>query len=319
MVNVFYRVLVVLFFVLSMQAQAQYPIATASVDTTDYLIGDYIKYQIEIIDTKEISIDYPSGLDSLKTLELISKSKPVTLQEDGKFRSMIEYTFAGYDSGDVSIPQVTVPYLSVIDSTKLTVDVDSVYFTIHTVEVNMAVEPMDIKRTRWLPMDLTSILLYLVGVLVLVVVGYIIWKKLIKKEKDIIRVPKKPARPPHEIALEKLQQLEEKKLWQKGDVKAYHSEITEIVRRYFEERFRIPAMESTTDELLDTLRNIPDGHQITDITKDFLTNADMVKFAKFVPMASVNEEMMKQAYKMVHTTKRKQAQESKEVKEDVQS
>ena len=42
---------------------------------------------------------------------------------------------------------------------------------------------------------------------------------------------------------------------------------------------------------------------IIEITYDFLSNADLVKFAKFKPMASINEEMMKQATEIVEKTK----------------
>jgi uncharacterized protein HemX len=50
-----------------------------------------------------------------------------------------------------------------------------------------------------------------------------------------------------------LNTLEQKGLWQKGEVKAY-SELTDIVRNYIEEAIDIPAMESTTSELITGLR-----------------------------------------------------------------
>ena len=108
---------------------------------------------------------------------------------------------------------------------------------------------------------------------------------------------------PHEAALKSLRSLEEQKLWQQGNIKEYHSRITEIIRRYFEERFNFLALEMTSSEVLLNLRSLNEGNKIMDITNSFLSNADLVKFAKFQPIPSVNEEMMKQAYEIVETTK----------------
>ena len=96
--------------------------------------------------------------------------------------------------------------------------------------------------------------------------------------------------------------LEEKKLWQQNLVKEYHSEITEIIRQYFNNRFNVSALELTTSELLYELEHVPDAEKILGTTTGFLNNADLVKFAKFVPMSIVNEEMMKQAYDIVYST-----------------
>ena len=50
------------------------------------------------------------------------------------------------------------------------------------------------------------------------------------------------------------------------------------------------------------LRGIKESGKILDVTFDFLSNADLVKFAKFQPLESVNEEMMKQARNIVQST-----------------
>jgi hypothetical protein len=114
------------------------------------------------------------------------------------------------------------------------------------------------------------------------------------KEKVII--------PPHVKALAALDNLESEQLWQKGFIKDYHSRITEIIRNYFEESFDLPAMELTTTETIQHLKGIKEKVIILDITYNFLSNADLVKFAKFQPFETVNEEMMKQAKEIVQST-----------------
>jgi hypothetical protein len=61
-------------------------------------------------------------------------------------------------------------------------------------------------------------------------------------------------------------------------------------------------MELPTTESIDRLRNIKEAENINDLTFDFLSNADLVKFAKFQPLQSVNEEMMTQARNIIRET-----------------
>ena len=85
-------------------------------------------------------------------------------------------------------------------------------------------------------------------------------------------------------------------------MKEYHSNITGIIRGYFEERFNLPALELTTSEQMQQLKRVPSAENILSITNEFLNNADLVKFAKFIPLPSVNEAMMKQAKEIVNST-----------------
>jgi hypothetical protein len=64
------------------------------------------------------------------------------------------------------------------------------------------------------------------------------------------------------------------------------------------------------------LRKVPGAENILNITNEFLNNADLVKFAKFIPLPSVNEEMMKQAREIVNNTIPK---EQVQVEEEVES
>jgi predicted amino acid dehydrogenase len=77
------------------------------------------------------------------------------------------------------------------------------------------------------------------------------------------------------------------------------------------------ALELTTSETMELLRTTKDTEVIRDITESFLNNADMVKFAKFSPLGSVNEEMMKQAVEIVEKTIPKPEPEQKPEVENV--
>jgi hypothetical protein len=95
---------------------------------------------------------------------------------------------------------------------------------------------------------------------------------------------------PIEKATSLLNSLEKKELWQKGEVKEYYSELTNIVRNYIEEAIEIPAMESTTSELIEGLK-VASLKKKMMLSQDTIENlfvvlkqADLVKFAKSKPM-----------------------------------
>jgi hypothetical protein len=96
--------------------------------------------------------------------------------------------------------------------------------------------------------------------------------------------------------------LEDQRLWQQGDHKAYHSKLTDILRGYIEERYQVPALESTTDELIKELRVSSLPTEQRDRLENMLRLADLVKFAKTLPSPQENEQMMAGGIQFVETT-----------------
>jgi hypothetical protein len=138
--------------------------------------------------------------------------------------------------------------------------------------------------------------------IIIIVIGYFIYRKY-KNKKEIVVVKKEKEKIlAHQLALRKLDQLEKEQLWQKGFVKEYHTRITEIIREYFEIQFELPALELTTTESLKLLSKHSLGIKVLDLTAQFLSNADLVKFAKYEPLEKVNHEMMEQAREIVTKT-----------------
>jgi hypothetical protein len=93
--------------------------------------------------------------------------------------------------------------------------------------------------------------------------------------------------PAHELAYGRLAALVEQDLIGKGEVKLFHFVISDILRRYIEDRFRLHAPEQTTEEFLADLkdRDLFDGNQKT-LLKEFLSHCDLVKFAEHAPQAA---------------------------------
>jgi hypothetical protein len=182
---------------------------------------------------------------------------------------------------------------------------NEVHININGIKTSKEEEALkDIKGPNEIPPD------YLFWIIVIVLCAgllyatyYFIMKYYKKRKEELLKNKPAVITPPYETALIKLNELEQKQLWQNGFIKEYHTDITEIIRNYFEEQFRLPALELTTSEIINLLDKNKVFSRIKDLTFSFLSNADMVKFAKFVPMDHVNAEMMKQAKEIVNATK----------------
>jgi len=290
----------------------------ASTDTTAYLVGDSIHYTVQVKADKSCSVTGPAVSDTLAGMELISRQTPQNEENDHERIITYRYTFSKYDSSNVTIPSIPVYYKAQDDTAIQSINTNQVYFTVRPIKINVNEDIKDVKEPLRIPLDWKWIVFWILIGLIIITGGYYLYKKY--KERKAEFVPEKIILkiPPHVTALKSLRVLREKQLWQKGMVKEYHSEITEIIRRYFEERFDLPALEMTSGEAVDELRRKRGTKTIIDLTHDFLNNADLVKFAKYQPLASVNEEMMTQAEKIVKKTRIAAEETVSEVTEDVQ-
>jgi hypothetical protein len=272
-------------------------------ESRQYLIGDYIKLFVTVTKTPDVKYTLPTIKDSLAPLEYISKDTVITKTlSDGRTESEYRFTFAAYDSADVYLHSFTIPYTIAKDTGHYSIKTDSIFLTIRRIAVDTSAEIKDIKAPVREPFNWLMLIIIILIVAAAGFAGYHAYQEYFRKNKK-----EKPEpiiiKTPYEIALERLKALEEKKLWQAGEIKEYHSEITDIIRRYFEIVFHFPALEVTSGEIILHLKNANAPWDLISTTDEFLSNADMVKFAKFTPLPHINMAMMEQAYKIIEGEK----------------
>ncbi|MDQ7817175.1 MAG: hypothetical protein RDU14_09170 [Melioribacteraceae bacterium] len=296
------RPFLIFIFIASFTNHAQEMSVSAYTDTSSYMVGDYINYTLEIKHDKYFAVYVPSIKDSIKVLDFI-RAFPVDKKSVGK--NVIEYhkfIFSKYDSGKVEIPPIQIEYTKHQSGNKHFISTNPLSLVVRTLAVNTQEDIKDVKEPVKLPLNWLLFIAMVILIVGLLIGSYYIYKFYKKKKEGIILQEPEIKIPPHEIALQQLHLLEEKKLWQQGLIKEYHSEITGIVRQYFEVRFNIRALEMTSAEILGVLSYIEEGKAIVETANSFFSNADLVKFAKFQPIPSVNEEMMSQAYQIIKDT-----------------
>ena len=122
-----------------------------------------------------------------------------------------------------------------------------------------------------------------------------------KREEDAVAA--EPLRPAEEVALEKLDIIREQKIWQTGQVKEYHTQLTDVVREYIDRRFEVSSAEQTSDETLRAMRPLlSDKKDLYEQLRKMLTLADLVKFAKWTTTPDENEMSLRSAYAFVKET-----------------
>ena len=145
------------------------------------------------------------------------------------------------------------------------------------------------------------------GVIALIIlallVWYIVWYVRNKWQGAARVVMPAPKLPPHVVAIKALDELRNRKLWQNGKHKLYYSSLTEILRLYIEGRWDVGALEMTTPEIIDALRDVDMNRDSRSNLVEILLTADMVKFAKAMPDAEENENLFNYAYYFVENTK----------------
>lgn len=282
--------------------------AVLSLDTSSIRIGERVELRLNATLPKTATIYWPIISDTLTSkIEVASKSKVDTSATSRK--EFVNYSqnisVTSFDTGFHYIPPFTVHYSYAGDTARYELLSEGVYLKVRTVEVDTTKAIRDIRGPIQAPLTFAEIAPFLgaAAILCLIIglIWYYIWRK--RMNKPLFPVLVKPQGPPWQIALQNLDFLDTKKLWQQGKVKEYYSELTEIIRHYLKQQHGIEAMEMITSEILSAydISGLP-AEPKSLLTK-ILMLADYTKFAKAIPQASENELSMTYAHQFIENTK----------------
>jgi hypothetical protein len=295
----------ILFTLNTFQTIAQGVNAEAKLDTNNILIGKQVWLTLQTTTHSSDTVLWPQIADTLKKeIEVLERSKIDTIYSEGNFEHKTlrqQLLLTSFDSGYHAIK----PFRFIINGKEY--ETEPLLLEVHTVAIDTSKGIADIKEpisvnysfVDWVKDNWPYIIYGVVAVAA--IAGAIYYFK--KKKKIPIQVFKpKPVKPAHLIALEKLNALKEKKLWQQEKVKEYHIELSEIIREYIENRFKIQALEQTTPEIIFSFRTIDIPAELKNELNRTLTLSDLVKFAKENPLPGENENALTVAFNFVHST-----------------
>jgi hypothetical protein len=249
-----------------------------SLDTAKIRIGEQITYTISIPKTAR-EIIFPERLD-LMGLEELYQSPYDTIRG----RVFKQYRITGFDSGAFYIPSQQL----LINNRRMMTD--SLLVEVATVTVDTIKNPLNpIKPLEAEPYVFDDFEPYIKwGLIILLSILALFFGIQYWRNRDKDSEPE-PQIPPYEEAKNRLEALDLSVYVAEGRFKDYYSELTDILRTYVEDEYHLPAKESTTDELLDFLKDFNElkraslSPELLAKLKALLQDADLVKFAKMTP------------------------------------
>lgn len=293
---------------------AQEVTAKATVDTNAILIGSQLVLSLSVTHPSGLQINWPAVPDTFALFELVQQVNGDTVinSKNNTVTGNRHYKITSFDSGYHVIPPFEFLFNTGNKSSIQKASTDPILIHVQTIPVDTTKSIRDIKGQVVIPFTWRDAVPYLLGILAVALVIFLVYY-FVKRRKPAIHTPvfQVPKRPAHEIALESLKHLEDAKLWQQGNYKGYHTALSDITRMFIQNRWSVAAMEMTTDEILRLQIISGQDPVIYSQLKVMLELADLVKFAKLIPVGPENEISM--SFAVAFVTANKSQTENREV------
>jgi hypothetical protein len=220
-----------------------------------------------------------------------------------------------FDSGDVTIPKIPLALGSTrAETNPIALDVKT-HFSEAELPIATSTRPeamAELEKMAAADPDAKAVLVddyrpLVAGaaVALLALAAFVAWR--IRKNRraaiEAAPVPPPPPRPAHEVALERLAQLRSSGRVERGELKPYFVELSEIMRTYAGGRYGFDSLDLTIGELMIALSKKDTRGLEARTLEALLERADLVKFAKYVPEAAEATDAMSTATDIVEKTK----------------
>lgn len=277
----------------------------ARIDSMEILIGEQTRLTLTVNMQQGDELRLPSyePMQQLTPGVEVLEMSPVDtarLDNDG-VRVSRTYTLTSFDEDLYYLPPMTVTvngseyHTQSLALKVLTVAVD-------TLHPERFYPPKDVQDNpfswaEWKPLFLLSLLM--IVVLCLTIYLYV----RLRDNKPIITIPKIVKRVlPHQRAMKEIEKIKAEHMTASENQKEYYTRLTDTLRKYIEERFGFSAMEMTSSEIIDRLRQDGDSKTIAEL-RELFTTADLVKFAKYSALINENDANLIYAIEFINTTK----------------
>ena len=300
-------------------------IVSASIDSTQMVLGEQTKMQLEVTCNAAEGVQIPKPEQQLPTgvESLNQQPKTDTVTENGQLRLQQEWILTSFRDTVYTVQ----PF--VLTASGDTVKAAPQTLTILRPEgIDQMMDIHDIKDIEragiwWWNIVMWILIALGIGVFIGAIVYVVLWQQR-HKQKETPLAQKIILRPAEEVALEQLDAIKAAKIWQQGHGKQYHTELTDVIRTYIGRRFDVHSTEKTSDETLRELKpillsnqpsavSIQNGKELYERLSKMLQLADFVKFAKYEAMPEENEKALDTAYEFVNATTPQKVEEEEKV------
>lgn len=273
-----------LFFVATTLAQ---PTVERHLSRDSVQVGDSVMLTLRVETQRGAEIHLPQLADTLGGgVELYDRPYLDTLQYDGKaYIAEWKLPLVSYDTGWLAVPDI--PLLVMYNGRADTITT-GVALLLHVAYVPLSEEIgelADIRGPIAQSITFRELLPWLLALFaaLLVALGIYFWLRFRKKAIHAPETPK-DTRPPKEIALSLLNDLNQREAWRSPGVKYFYTGLTDALRGYLAATWGVRTLEETTAEILEALRSeTPCTVVHLEQIRQVLQRSDLVKFARFEP------------------------------------
>lgn len=295
---------------------SRYPVLSSRCEPTSITVGDHVKFTVSAVvpELQRLIVRNPFGGKDETTWTLIGQ--PFVTEEKvsaSEWRRNTEFTLTTFEVGEVEIPEVEVSYQPPGGGEPIVRSVSGISVNVNSVlpadaaEVPLAdiKDPLPIPLPAWVPWVIGGI-----AALLALVVGLFVWRRMRGKFANLIKPPLRP----DEWALLRIEELEREKLIEQKKLKELYTRLSEILRQYLGKVYELKAMDMTTGELLTHLEDLEAEEREDQRTSfrtarqylsELLDEADLVKFAQFLPEQARSRNALEKGREVVRLTRYK--------------
>ena len=299
-------IVIFILLILAVVSHAQVQV-TASVDSTKILIGGRSHYFLTVYAPKGTKISFPefnNKKEIVPDVEVLS-AKSDTADANSKVRIRRIYTITAWDAKRYTIPAQKVIVGGATKTTRnVTLDVQAV--PVDTVK-STPMPPDEIQKVPFSWGEWVPVILVIVLALILICFVFYLYRILCHKKNG--RTPKNTrVLSYYEQAKHDLSEIAANKMLY-AEQKAYYTDVTNVLRKYISQRYNINALEITSHEILESMKDVCDVSEL----KVVFNTADLVKFAKYSTDAN---DMTYYLDSIVHFIDSTKVEEAKDVVEE---
>lgn len=285
-------------------AQSNHVSIESKVDRSKITIGDRITYTILVKRGENVQVEFPDFGENLGAFEILDYVEPEAVTEDSLEVLQRDYIISTFDTGEYLIPAVAVNFIVSPDTVVQQLRTEEIKIEVESLKPSEAGDIRDIKTPLEIERDYRRLIRLGIALLCIILLGILVYL-FIRKRRGQSLLPMRPKheRPPHEIALDELDDLVRSGIWMDGKVKEYYVRISDVIRKYIRGRYYLDAPEMTTSQLIEMFKIEKIDSEIIDLVAEFLDECDLVKFAKYIPDDEEMQTTTDRAYEIVNRTK----------------
>ncbi len=267
-------------------------------------VGDALTLVVTAISRRAVPVNLPGTLD-LGAFSVLDRKESEKDLGDGRVQHEFTLVVAAYEPGEREIPAIEVTYLGkggdvrTARTAPLPLKLTSLIANEPEPALKDAAAPVTVLEENWW-------LVYIGAGLVAALLGALVTWVIVRRLRARVALrPGPPPRPAHEIALEKLDRLNQYGFLENADNRPFYFSVSEVIREYLGARFGFDSLELTTDELVRELKRATKnevGLFEGEIT-GWLAACDLVKFAKISPSAAEARGALETAIRIVTSTR----------------